>query len=89
MSTLIPMSPKEVKKVESSATSAPGRLTQREAAALLGVTDRAVRLWLRAYELLCEADDEVPLARPSVDDGDPCAVRRKDRVHLHDKPWKG
>jgi len=50
MTTLIPMSPKEVKKIEIVRDIRAGRLTQREAAALLGVTDRAVRLWQRAYE---------------------------------------
>jgi transposase len=50
MNTLIPMSPKEVKKLEIVRDVRAGRLSQREAAALLGVTDRAVRLWQRIYE---------------------------------------
>jgi transposase len=50
MNTLIPMSPKEVKKLEIVRDVRAGRLSQREAAALLGVTDRAVRLWQRTYE---------------------------------------
>ncbi|MEO8381141.1 MAG: ISNCY family transposase [Acidobacteriota bacterium] len=50
MTTLIPMAPKEVQKLEIVRDIRAGRLSQREAATLLGVTDRAVRLWQRAYE---------------------------------------
>lgn len=50
MTTLIPMSPKEVKKLDIVHALHARRLTQREAAELLGVSDRAVRSWQRLYK---------------------------------------
>lgn len=50
MFPLIPMSPKEVKKLDIVHALRAHRLTQREAAERLGVTNRAVRTWLRLYE---------------------------------------
>ncbi|OGL73026.1 hypothetical protein A3D72_01910 [Candidatus Uhrbacteria bacterium RIFCSPHIGHO2_02_FULL_57_19] len=47
---IIPMSAKEVKKLEAVETVRSGRLTQKEAAERLKVTDRCLRYWLDAFE---------------------------------------
>jgi len=47
---IIPMSAKEVKKLEAIEAVRAGRLTQKEAAERLKVTDRCVRYWLDDFE---------------------------------------
>ena len=71
---IIPMSAKEVKKLEAVETVRSGRLTQKEAAERLKVTDRCLRYWLDAFE----TDGAAGLVHGGRGSGSPGGHRRQD-----------